>query len=241
VSDVIPWPIRWRNFYDVLSNKNNNFLLWMRNSLMVTLLSVIGTTSSSALVAYGFARIKFRGRGVMLLAMISTMMIPFPVTMVALFNIWKWLTDHTGIDFIGTFRPLWLPTFFGSAFNIFLLRQFFMTIPKDISDAARIDGCSEFGIFWRVILPLSKPALSVVALFAFMWSWNDFMAPLVYLKRADQFTLALGLQNYQSQQNGTPWHLLMAASVLVVTPVLMIFFIAQKSFIQGISTTGSKG
>jgi multiple sugar transport system permease protein len=134
-----------------------------------------------------------------------------------------------------------VPAWFGSAFSIFLLRQFFLTIPQDLSEAARIDGCGELGIFLRIILPLSRPALAVVALFAFMGCWNDFLGPLVYLQRPEQFTLALGLQSFQSQTGGTPWHHLMAASVLVILPVVLLFFLAQKTFVQGISTTGMKG
>jgi multiple sugar transport system permease protein len=151
------------------------------------------------------------------------------------------LTDHTPIQFSGTFKPLWLPAWFGSAFNIFLLRQFFITVPDELAEAARIDGCSEFGIFWRIILPLSRPALSVVALFAFLAIWNDFLGPLIYLQRPEQFTLALGLQNFQSKAGGTSWHLLMAASTLVVLPAVVLFFLAQKTFIEGIATTGTKG
>jgi len=195
---------------------------------------------SSALVAYGFAKVHFKGRGALFAIMLSTMMIPFPVTMVSLFSIFRWLGDHTGVQMLGTFRPLWVPAWFGSAFNIFLLRQFFLTIPDELSEAARIDGCSELGIFLKVILPLSRPALSVVALFAFMGTWNDFLGPLIYLQRPEQFTLALGLLNLQSQHGGTPWNLLMAASVLVVLPVLILFFLAQKTFIEGIATTGLK-
>jgi multiple sugar transport system permease protein len=169
------------------------------------------------------------------------MMIPFPVVMVPLFSLFHWLDGHTPIQWLGTFKPLWVPAWFGSAFSIFLLRQFFLTVPNELAEAARIDGCSEMGIFFRIFLPLSKPALAVVALFSFMAVWNDFIGPLVYLQRPRQFTLALGLQNYQSQQGGTPWHLLMAASVLVILPVLTLFVIAQRSFVEGISTTGSKG
>jgi len=148
---------------------------------------------------------------------------------------------HTPIQFLGTNKPLWVQAWFGSAFNIFLLRQFFLTIPNELSDAARIDGCGEMGIFFRIMIPLSKPALTVVALFAFMDVWNDFLGPLVFLHRPEQFTLGLGLQSFQSQHGGTPWHLLMAASVLVVLPVVILFLVAQKAFVQGISTTGMKG
>jgi multiple sugar transport system permease protein len=236
-----PRPIEWRNYIDVFLHEKANFLLWTRNTLIIALLGVMGTTLSSALVAYGFARLRFAGRGPLFVLMLSTMMLPFPVTMVSLFALFRWLGDTTGIEFLGTFKPLWLPAWFGSAFNIFLLRQFFMTIPTELSEAARIDGCSELGIFWRIILPLSKPALAVVALFAFMGIWNDFLGPLVYLQRPEQFTLALGLQNFQSKAGGTSWHLLMAASTLVVLPVILLFFLAQRTFIEGIATTGTKG
>jgi multiple sugar transport system permease protein len=236
-----PRPVQWHNYLDVFRYEKTNFLLWTRNTLVIAVLGVTGTTLSSALVAYGFAKLRFRGRGLLFAVMLSTMMVPFPVTMVSLFTEFKWLGDHTGMAWIGTFKPLWVPAWFGSAFSIFLLRQFFMTIPMELSEAARIDGCSELGIFWRIILPLARPALTVVALFAFMGIWNDFLGPLVYLQRPEQFTLSLGLQNFQSQAGGTPWHLLMAASALVILPVLLLFFVAQKTFIEGIATTGIKG
>jgi len=236
-----PSPIEWRNYADVFRHEKANFLLWTRNTLVVAVLVVAGTTLSSAVVAYGFAKIRFRGRGALFALMLSTMMLPFPVTMVSMFALFKWLGDTTGIQWIGTFKPLWVPAWFGSAFNVFLLRQFFMTIPNELSEAARIDGCSDFGIFWRIILPLARPALAVVALFAFMAVWNDFLGPLVYLQRPEQFTLALGLQNFQSKAGGTSWHLLMAASTLVVLPVILLFFLAQRTFIEGIATTGTKG
>jgi multiple sugar transport system permease protein len=237
----IPHAVQWQNYLDLFRDERARFLLWTRNSLLVSALVVLGTTSSSALVAYGFARLRFFGRGALFAVMIATMMIPFPVTMVSLFALFRWLGDHTGTPWIGTFKPLWVPAWFGSAFSIFLLRQFFLTIPMELSEAAKIDGCSEFGIFWRIILPLSKPALAVVALFAFLAAWNDFLGPLVYLQRPEQFTLALGLQNYQSKAGGTSWHLLMAASTLVVLPALLLFILAQRTFIEGIATTGSKG
>jgi multiple sugar transport system permease protein len=237
----IPNAVQWRNYPDALNNERANFPLWARNTLIIEALVVPGATLSSAFVAYGFAKVRFRGRGVLFGLMLASMMIPFPVVMVPLFSIYRWLGDHTGIQWIGTFKPLWVPAWFGSAFSIFLLRQFFMTIPDELSEAARIDGCSELGIFFRIILPLAKPALTVVALLTFMATWNDFLAPLVFLQRAEQFTLALGLQNFQSQQGGTPWHQLMAATILVILPVLILFFLAQKTFIEGIATTGMKG
>ena len=241
---VVPSPPRWENYLTVLDVRRNlgkfDAALATRNTLLIAVLTVVGTTLSSALVAYGFAKVDFKGRGLLFGMMLATMMIPFPVTMVTLFGIWRWLGDHTGIQFLGTYKPLWLPAWFGSAFNIFLLRQFFMTIPKELSEAARIDGCSEFGIFWRVVLPLARPALTVVALFSFMAVWNDYMGPLVYVQRPEQYTLALSLQAFQGQHSGTEWNLIMAASVLVIVPVILLFFLAQRTFIQGIATTGLK-
>jgi multiple sugar transport system permease protein len=237
----IPSPAQPHNYVDVLTNDKADFILWTRNTLIIAVLAVSGTVISSAVVAYGFAKIRFKGRGVLFAVMLSTMMIPFPVVMVSLFIIFRWLGDVTGTEWIGSFKPLWVPAWFGSAFNIFLLRQFFLTIPDELSEAARIDGCSEVGIFLRVVLPLARPALTVVALFSFMGVWNDFMGPLIYLQRREQFTLALGLQNFQSQHGGTNWPQLMAASVMVIAPLIVLFFVAQKTFIQGIATTGMKG
>ena len=162
---IWPKPLMLRNYWQVISSEQTSFLLWTRNTVIVSILTVIGTTLSSAVVAYGFAKIAFRGRGALFIIMLATMMIPFPVTMVPLFSIFRWLGDVTGTQWIGTFKPLWVPAWFGSAFSIFLLRQFFLTIPSELSEAARIDGCGEIGIFVRVVLPLAQPALAVVALF----------------------------------------------------------------------------
>jgi len=210
------------------------FFTYAKNTLIVCVLGVIGAVLSSSIVAYGFSRIEWKGRNVFFLLTIATMMIPFPVTMIPLFATFRRL------HWIGTLKPLWVPPFFAHAFNIFLLRQFYLTIPRDLSDAARIDGCSEFAIFRRVVLPLSVKALAVVALFHFIYAWNDFMGPLLYLTKQKTFTLSLGLQFYQSQQGGSEWHYLMAASTLVVIPIVILFFFTQKTFIQGIATTGTK-
>ena len=238
---MIPDPPRWETYHRVLNHDRVDFPLFARNTLIIAALAVTGTTLSSAVVAYGFAKVRFRGRGVLFALMLSTMMIPFPVVMVSLFVLFRWLDLHTPFQFIGTFKPLWLPAWFGSAFSIFLLRQFFLTIPDELSEAARIDGCSDWGIFWRIILPLARPALSVVALFAFMGVWNDFLGPLIYLQHPEQYTLALGLQQLQGTQGTTTeWNVLMAGSVLVIVPVVILFFLTQRTFIQGIATTGIK-
>ncbi len=225
---------RWENFGDAI-RAMRYFPQYLRNTLVLVILTVIGTVSSSALAAYGFSRIDWRGRNRVFLIALATMMIPFPVIMVPMYTLFQ------TIGWIGTLRPLWVPTFFAQAFNIFLLRQFFLTIPKDLSDAARIDGCGEFRIFMQIILPLCKPALLVVGLFQFMTTWNDFLGPLIYLTEQENFTLALGLQFFQSQHGGTEWHYLMAASTIVVLPVIVLFFFAQRQFIEGISMTGVKG
>lgn len=238
---LIPNPPRWETYQRVLNHDRVDFPLFARNTLVIAVLAVTGTTLSSAVVAYGFSKVRFTGRGVLFAIMLSTMMIPFPVVMVSLFVLFRWLDVHTPIQFIGTFKPLWVPAWFGSAFSIFLLRQFFMTIPDELCEAARIDGCNDWGIFWRIILPLARPALAVVALFAFMAVWNDFIGPLIYLQHPDQYTLALGLQQLQGTQGSTTeWNVLMAGSVLVILPVLLLFFLTQRTFIQGIATTGIK-
>jgi len=208
---------------------------YLMNTLLVAALGVTGTVLSSALVAYGLSRVQWRGREALFTITLSTMMIPFPVLMIPLYSVFR------ALGWIGTLLPLWVPACFGGAFNIFLLRQFFLTIPSELSEAARIDGCSELAIFFRIILPLARPALSVVALFHFLFVWNDFLGPLIYLTRPETFTLALGLQQYQSQNGGSEHHLLMAASALLVLPIILLFFFAQRTFIQGISTTGMGG
>ncbi|OGX33477.1 MAG: hypothetical protein A3F87_02125 [Omnitrophica WOR_2 bacterium RIFCSPLOWO2_12_FULL_51_24] len=222
----------FRNYLDVFVKIP--FLNYAKNTLIVCILGVIGTTFTSALVAYGFARIRWPGRDFIFMLTLSSMMIPFSIVMVPLYGVFK------AFGWIGTLQPLWFPYIFGAAFNIFLLKQFFITIPRDLTDAARVDGCNEFEIFWRMILPLSKPVLTVVALFHFLYAWNDFMGPLVFLTDKKTYTLSLGLQIFQSQHGGTEWHLLMAASAMVILPILVMFFFAQKTFIQGIALTGLK-
>jgi multiple sugar transport system permease protein len=222
------------NYGAVWNDESINFPLYLRNTLIVAMLSVAGMTVSSAVVAYGFARIKFTGRRLLFGVMLATMMVPFPVLMGPLFVVFSKL------GWIGSLKPLWVPAWFGGAFNIFLLRQFYMGIPHELDEAARIDGCSHLGILWRIILPLARPALASVALFHFMYVWNDFLGPLIFVTHRDQFTLALGLQLYQSKAGNTPWNLLMAASTMVVGPVLILFVLARRAFVQGVSGEGLK-
>ena len=229
----LPTSPQWNNYPDAMKAMGP-FWLYARNSLFLAFLNVVGTVFSSALVAYGFSRLDWRGRDTCFFVLLATMMIPFPVVMVPIYGLFR------ALGWIGTFQPLWVPAFLAGAFNVFLLRQFFLSIPKDLSEAARIDGCSEFRIFWQIILPLAKPALLTVALFQFMATWNDFLGPLIFLAREEQYTLALGLQALQGTISGTPWHHLMAASTLVLLPVLVLFFLTQRTFIRGIATTGLK-
>lgn len=222
------------NFSRVWTDPAVTFPVYLRNTLVVAALSVTGMTLSSAVVAYGFARINFRFRGGLFAMLLATMMIPFPVVMAPLYLIFREL------QWIGTLKPLWVPAWFGGAFSIFLLRQFYMQIPRELDEAARIDGCGHWGIFTRIIFPLSTPALAVVALFHFLHVWNDFLGPLIFLNHRDQFTLALGLQLYQTKAGGTPVNLLMTAATMVVAPVLVLFVLAQSTFIKGVSSDGLK-
>jgi len=235
----IPHPFQFDNFWKAMDHGHESlgmipFLLYARNTIMLALLTVTGVVFSNAIVAYSFARLRWPGRDFIFKLTLATMMIPFPVLMVPQFALFRHL------DWIGTFRPLWVPAWFAGAFNIFLLRQFFRTIPFELSEAARIDGASEWMIFRDVVAPLSKPALAVVGLFSFMGVWNDFLGPLIYLLDQKQFTLALGLQEFQSQNGGSMWNQSMAASVTIILPVLILFFFTQRLFIQGIALTGLK-
>ena len=225
---------RWKNFYFAVKAMKF-FPDYLKNTLALCFLCCLGTVFSSAFIAYGFSKIDWRGRDWLFMIVLSTMMIPFAVTMVPLYALFR----HLGL--IGTLQPLWIGSFFGGAFNIFLLRQFFFTIPNELCDAARIDGCSEFKIFTKIVLPMSKPVLLVVCLFQFIATWNDFLGPLIYLTEQRDYTLSLGLQFFQSQHGGTSWNYMMAASAIMILPVIVIFFFTQKSFIEGISTTGFKG
>lgn len=222
------------NYTQVWNDPTIRFPLFFRNTLVVAVLGVVGMTLSSAVVAYGLSRIRWKGQSGVFATILVTMMIPFPVIMVPLYLVFREL------GWIGTLKPLWVPSWFGGAFSIFLLRQFFLGIPKELDEAARVDGMNHWSIFWRIIVPLSRPALAVVALFHFIAIWNDFLAPMLFLTKPEQFTLALGLQMYQSKAGLTPWNLLMAASTLVALPVLLLFALTQRTLIRGISGEGLK-
>jgi multiple sugar transport system permease protein len=227
----------WKNYPDSLKflpPETNHGLVFLGNTLQITVLSIIGTLLGSSMVAYGFARLKFPGRDALFVVLLATMMLPQAVTMMPVFLIFRWL------GWIDTLKPLWVPSFFGSAFNIFLLRQFFLGIPTELEDAAKIDGCSYLGIFWRIMLPQIKPALAALTIMAFMGAWNDFRNPLIYISSPEKETLAYALQLYQTSHGGEPG-LMMAASTLVMIPVLALFFFTQRYFIQGITLTGIKG
>lgn len=228
----LPHPVMWSNFREGWEFRP--FSLYLKNTLWVAGFSTLGSVVSSSLVAYGITRINWPGRRILFIALISTMMLPGQVVMVPLF------TMFCKLGWVDTFKPLIVPTFFGGAFYVYLLRGFFMAIPKDLSEAATIDGASEFSIYWRVILPLARPALATVGLFAFIGAWNDFIGPLIYIVNENHYTLALGLSMFRGQY-GTYWHYLLAVSALVTIPIVVLFFFTQRTFIQGITMTGLKG
>lgn len=228
---------RWENYseaLDFLPPNTYHGLLFLGNTLLLTLLTSIGTVLSSSIVAYAFARLKWPGKHIWFGVLLATMMIPGAVTMMPQFLIFRTLGWYDSL------RPLWVPAFFGSAFNIFLLRQFFMSIPGELEDAAKIDGCGPFGVYWRVMLPLVKPALAAIAIMSVLGAWNNFQGPLIYLSSPEKMPLAYALQLYQTQHSGEPG-LLMAASTLVVLPIILLFFFTQRYFIEGVSLTGMGG
>ncbi|MEZ4865540.1 MAG: carbohydrate ABC transporter permease [Caldilineaceae bacterium] len=236
---LFPHPMFWSNFAGGWARYNFNLAAF--NSIFrFSLPVVVFTLISSLIVAYGFAKIKWRGQSFFFGLCIATMMLPWQVTMVPLFIIFK------NLGWLNSYLPLVVPALFGHPYFIFLLRQFFLTIPEELSEAARMEGASEWGVLWRIILPLSKPAIAVVILFRFLWSWNDFLGPLIYLKDESQYPLALMI--YRLQQTATnmgntalAYPHLMAVSTIVALPVIVTFILAQRTFIEGISLTGIKG
>lgn len=229
----IPDPATLDNFprvFDLIP-----FWMFLRNSLIVTTIAVTGEVLSASLVAYGFARFRFPGRNALFLIVLTTMMIPYPVTIVPSFILFRQL------GWLDTYLPLTVPSFLGPAFSIFLLRQFFLTINRDLDDAAKLDGASELRIFWEIILPLSKPALATIAVFSFVANWNDFLNPLIYLNDTDKFTLALGINFLRGARSAvTDPAIQMAGAILYVLPPIVLLFVAQRYFVEGIVTTGMK-
>jgi len=231
--EFIPKRFEWQNYLKVF--QTIPFFGYLRNSVVVTGLSLVGELVSCTLVAYAFARLRFPGSNVLFIVLLGTMMIPYPVTMVPtfiLFNSLKW---------VNTYLPLVIPPFFAPAYNVFLLRQFFLTINHELDEAAEVDGASKFRIYWQIILPLAKPALATVAIFSFMYYWNDFMGPLIYLSDSEKFTLSLGINFLRSMRGGDDLSMQMAASIMFVAPCILLFFVAQRYIVQGIVTTGLKG
>jgi ABC-type glycerol-3-phosphate transport system permease component len=230
----IPHPVKWENFVQVFLVAP--FGLFILNSLILVIWNVVGSVLSCTLVAYGFARLRFRGRELLFVVLLATLMIPGQVTMIPtfiLFNLLGWYN---------TFLPLIVPAFFGSAFFIFLMRQYMMTIPLDLDDAARIDGCGHFQVLWRIITPLCKPPLAIVTVFTFTGVWNDLMGPLIYLQDMEKFPVAVGLAMFQGMFLWqTDWGLLMAASFMAVIPSLVLYYLAQDHLIGGIASLGLKG
>ncbi len=227
-----PQPLQPQNYVQAMTVLP--FALFFRNTLITTLVPLVGALFSCSLVAYSFARLRWPGRDIWFLVLLATLMLPEQVTMIPRFILFR------NLGWINTFYPLIVPPFFAvGAFNIFLLRQFFMTISTETDDAAKIDGAGVLGIYWRILLPLSKPALAAVAVFVFKAHWDDFLSPLIYLHSQSNFTLALGLRAFQGEY-GTDWNLLMAASLVVMLPVLLLFFFLQRYFIQGVVFTGIK-
>jgi multiple sugar transport system permease protein len=241
---LIPDPIRLQNYVDALTYKP--FGVYLRNTVFIVVMNELAIVLSSSFCAYGFARMRFPGRDFWFGLVLATLMVPQVVMMVPLFVIFSRL------KWINSFLPLTVPFFFGGgAFNIFLLRQFFRTIPEDLADAARIDGCSEFTIYARIMLPLAKPALITVAIFTFLAAWNDFVGPLLYINTPERFTLAVGLANFRASFGSglrdmgaggrSRWDLLMAFAMTMTAPVLVVFFFAQRYFVQSVVLTGLKG
>jgi len=228
----IPDPIVWSNFARVF--ETGPFLLFLRNTMILIFWNVLGQVLATTLVAYGFARLRFPGRNFLFMLMIATLMIPYQVTLIPTFLLFR------ALGWINTYLPLTVPAFTGGAFFIFLMRQYMMTIPLELDDAARVDGANRFQVLFRILMPLCKPPLTLVVVFTFLGVWNDFMGPLIYLNDTKTFPLAIGL-NLLRQRYNTDYNLLMAASLMAVIPVLILYFFAQRHIIGGIASVGLKG
>ncbi len=228
----IPKPFVWSNYPSAIGFIP--FWAYVRNTLIIAFFAIVGVLFSCPPVAYSFSRIPWAGRNTLFMMTIATMMLPFQVTMIPLFIIFS------RFGWVGSYLPLIVPHFFGGAFYIFLLRQFFMTIPQELTDASRIDGASEMRIYTQIMLPLTKPAVATIVVFEFLARWRDFLGPLIYLNKPELYTISLGLQMFRLEHN-TEWALLMAASIVLTAPVIILYFFVQRTFIQGITLTGLKG
>lgn len=231
VTKLIPSPARPQNYPDALTAVP--FRAYLRNTVFLCITTIIAVLISSALVAYGFAKLNFIGKKPLFLLMISTMAIPPQVTMVPVFAMFR------SLGWYGTYLPLIIPAFFAAPFFVFLLTQFFRSLPDEMSEAAKLDGANDWQIFTRLVLPLAKPALATCALFQFIGTWNDFFGPLLYLNDPNMYTVSYGLQQFMSQRGGQ-WTLLMAGATVFTLPIILLFFFAQRTFVQGIATTGGK-
>jgi len=230
---LIPTSPHWENFYTALTVVP--FMQYLRNSGVYAGFTLVGDILSSSMIAYAFARLRSRWSAPLFLLVLATMMVPFQVVMIPQFLIFKQL------GWLNSYLPLIVPAYFGSPFLIFLLRQFFRGLPRDLEDAAKVDGAGHFMIFWRIVLPLSRPALVSVAIFSFMYHWNDYLGPLIYLNNNDLYPASLGLAQYTATYGGTEWNYLMAASLVALLPCAVVFFIGQRYFVQGITFSGIKG
>ncbi|MGZ4411480.1 MAG: carbohydrate ABC transporter permease [Gaiellaceae bacterium] len=237
---VWPHPFRWHNFVDVFTMPASHFLRWGVNTLEYSVLATLGLLLSSVPVAYALARLRWRGRQLAFMIVLVALMLPPQVTVVPLYVMWANFHPF-GYHFIGTLWPVIVPSWFGDAFSIFLLRQFFLTIPEEYIDAARVDGCGELRILTTVVVRLAKPAIAAVALFSFLYTFNDFFLPLLYTQNVPQhWVFSIGLSEFRSLHQ-VRWNLTMAATVLVMAPVILLFFFAQKAFVEGVTLTGVKG
>ncbi|MCR8643330.1 carbohydrate ABC transporter permease [Paenibacillus sp. N1-5-1-14] len=230
---IIPKTIVWSNFSNAF--ERYPILTWYKNSIFVALMSVIGTVLSSSFVAFGFARYRAKGKQALFTILLATMMIPYPAIMLPQFVLF------TNLGWMDSFAPIVVPTFFGSAYIIFLLRQFFTSLPNELFEAARMDGCSEFRQWWSIALPLSGPALATSSIFTFIWTWNDLIGQVMYLNSSNKFTLAIGMASMAfSNTRLIPWNLVMVVSILSIIPIVIIFAVAQKYFVRSIVLTGVK-
>jgi len=229
---LLPDPIQWSNYPEALTYVP--FGRYSLNTLFIAVMVIVGHLLSCTVVAYAFARLRAPGKNALFLVLLATMMLPYPVTMIPIY------VGFNSLGWVNSFLPLIVPAFFGSPFYIFLLRQFFLTLPADLEDAARVDGANILQLLWHVILPISKPALATVAIFTFQATWNDFLQPLIYLHDQSLYTVSLGLNFFRSSYD-VRWGYLMAASLVTMLPVILIFFLAQRLFIEGITLTGLKG